>query len=76
MKKFFSFLKNDYLKYLTKLLTFFIITYLFLIFSLNYLELFLINLDINTLLVNHKEEILRFLSSEDLKELIKNTLRN
>ena len=74
MKKFLTFLKKDYLIFLVKVLSLFIISYIFLLFSLNYLEKFLINLNINSFLNNYKEEILRFLSSEDVKQLIKNIL--
>jgi len=42
-----------------------------MIVMLNYFEIFLVNLDISSILSNYKEEFLRFLSSDEIKSQIK-----
>ena len=68
------FIKTKLPIFLVKLIVIYLFSYIFVIVSLNYFETFLMNLDIYSILGNYKGEFLKFLSSEEIKNLIKNIL--
>ena len=65
------FIKTKLPIFLIKLIVIYLFCYLFMIVMLNYFEIFLVNLDISSILSNYKEEFLRFLSSDEIKSQIK-----
>ena len=74
MKNLKVFIKTKLPIFLIKLIVIYLFGYIFVIVSLNYFETFLMNLDISSILSNYKDEFIKFLSSEEIKNLIKNIL--
>ena len=74
MKNLKVFIKTKLPIFLIKLIVIYLFGYIFVIVSLNYFEKFLMNLDISSILSNYNDEFLKFLSSEEIKNLIKNIL--
>ena len=74
MKNLKVFIKTKLPIFLIKLIVIYLFGYIFVIVSLNYFEKFLMNLDISSILSNYNDEFFKFLSSEEIKNLIKNIL--
>lgn len=76
MKKLLEFIKNEAITFITKSIIIFLFCFLFLVIALNYTEKFLANVDLNSILLNSKDDIFKFIKSDEVKNLIFNILQS
>ena len=70
MKKLLEFLKKNALTFITKNIIVFVFCFLFLVIALNYIEKFLANIDLNSILLNSKDDIFKFIKSDEVKQIL------